>query len=162
MLQLYHCLCICACMCAQSCPPLCSSMDCSPPGSSVHGISQARILEWVAISFSRASSQPRDQAQVSCISCLGRWKSYNCLPCIKLSVSPLCPGHQSWLHHTHSPWWEWPCSQSLAKQPTLSYFLWPCLPCLPVGHADWTWGGQLTNRQATTGCLAASKVKSSS
>ena len=45
----------------------CDSMDCSPPGSSVHGISQARILEWVAISFSRASSQPRDQTHISCI-----------------------------------------------------------------------------------------------
>ena len=42
-------------------------MDYSPPGSSVHGISQARILEWVAISFSRGSSQPRDQIWVSCI-----------------------------------------------------------------------------------------------
>ena len=41
-------------------------MDCSPPGSSVHEIFQARILEWVAISFSRGSSQPRDQTQVSC------------------------------------------------------------------------------------------------
>ena len=40
-------------------------VDCSPPGSSVHGILQARILEWVAISFSRGSSQPRDQTQVS-------------------------------------------------------------------------------------------------
>ena len=48
----------------------CDSMDCSPPGSSVHGISQARILEWVAISFSKGSSQPRDwiywTIQVSC------------------------------------------------------------------------------------------------
>ena len=42
-------------------------MDCSLPGSSVHGIFQARVLEWVAISFSRGSSQPRDQTQVSCI-----------------------------------------------------------------------------------------------
>ena len=42
-------------------------MDCSPPGSSVHGISQARILEWVMISFSRGSSQPRDQTPVFCI-----------------------------------------------------------------------------------------------
>ena len=42
-------------------------MDCSPPGSSVHGVFQARILEWVAISFSRASSQPTKRTQVSCI-----------------------------------------------------------------------------------------------
>ena len=52
---------------AQSCPTLCDPVDCSPPGSSVHGILQARILEWVAISFSRGSSRPRDQTQVSCI-----------------------------------------------------------------------------------------------
>ena len=45
----------------------CDPMDCSPPGSSVHGILQARILEWVAISFSRWSSWPRDWTQVSCI-----------------------------------------------------------------------------------------------
>ena len=44
---------------------LCDPMDCSPPGSSVHGISQARILKWVAISFSRGSSQPRDRTHVS-------------------------------------------------------------------------------------------------
>ena len=52
---------------AQLCPTLCHPMDCSPPGSSVHEIFQARILEWVAISFSRGSSQPRDQTWVSCI-----------------------------------------------------------------------------------------------
>ena len=46
-------------------PGLCDPMDCSPPGSSVHGILQARILEWVAISFSRESSRPRDRTQIS-------------------------------------------------------------------------------------------------
>ena len=51
----------------QLCPTLCNPMDCSSPGSSVHGILQARILEWVAISFSRGSSRPRDWTQVSCI-----------------------------------------------------------------------------------------------
>ena len=57
----------CYSVCAQSCPTLCDPLDCSPPGSSVHGILQARLLEWVAIYFSRGSSQPRDQTQVSCI-----------------------------------------------------------------------------------------------
>ena len=51
----------------QSCPTLCDPMDCSLPGSSVHGILQARIIEWVAASSSRESSQPRDQTWVSCI-----------------------------------------------------------------------------------------------
>ena len=49
---------------AQSCPALCNPMDCSPPGSSVHGILQARILEWVVIS--REPSQPRDRTRISC------------------------------------------------------------------------------------------------
>ena len=48
-------------------PDSCDSMDCSPPGFSVHGILQARILKWVAISSSRGSSRPRDWTQVSCI-----------------------------------------------------------------------------------------------
>ena len=50
---------------AQSCPTLCDPMDCSLPGSSVHGIFQAIVLEWIAISFSRGSSQSRDQTRVS-------------------------------------------------------------------------------------------------
>ena len=50
---------------AQLCPTLCDPMDCSLPGSSLHGILQARVLEWVAISFSRGSSQPRDRTWVS-------------------------------------------------------------------------------------------------
>ena len=52
---------------AQSCPTFCDPMDHSPPGFSVHGILQARILEWVAMPFSRGSSQPKDRTQVSCI-----------------------------------------------------------------------------------------------
>ena len=52
---------------AQSCPILCDPMDCSLTGSSIHGIFQTRILEWVAISFSRRFSQPRDWTQVSCL-----------------------------------------------------------------------------------------------
>ena len=59
----------------QSCPTLCNPMDCSLPGFSVHGIFQARVLVWVAISFSRGSSWPRDQTQVSCIAgrCFTLW-----------------------------------------------------------------------------------------
>ena len=49
----------------QFCPTLCDPVDCSLPGPSVHGILQARILEWVAVPFSRGSSQPRDQTPVS-------------------------------------------------------------------------------------------------
>ena len=55
------------CIHAQPCPTVCDPMDCKLPGSSVHGISQARILEWVAISFSKGSSWPRHWAPVSFI-----------------------------------------------------------------------------------------------
>ena len=57
----------------QSCPTCCNPLDCSSPGSSVHGILQERILEWVAIPFSRGSSQPRDRTWVSCI--VGRFST---------------------------------------------------------------------------------------
>ena len=95
---------------AQSCPILCDPMDCSPPGSSVHGISQARILEWVAIPFSRGSSRPRVWTWVSCIA--GRfftvshqtWESnagsssltpYALHPCLLLSTTLLARGESS-------------------------------------------------------------------
>ena len=55
------------CEVTQLCLTLCDPIGSSLPGSSLHGILQVRILEWVAISFSRGSSQPRDQTQVSCI-----------------------------------------------------------------------------------------------
>ena len=61
--------CVCVCVYAQALSHVRlfrDPMDCSSPGSSVHGILQAGILEWVAIPFSRGSSQPRDQIQVSC------------------------------------------------------------------------------------------------
>ena len=61
---------LCVCVYSQSLNrlPLCDATDYRPRGSSVHGIFQARILEWVAISYSRGSSQPRDQTHISCIS----------------------------------------------------------------------------------------------
>ena len=67
---------VCVCV-AQSCLTLRDSVDCSPPGSSVHGILQARILEWVAMPFSRGSSQSRDWTCVSYVSCIGQWFLYH-------------------------------------------------------------------------------------
>ena len=89
-----RCVCVCVCVCAcvhacvcahmcvlpQSCLTLCDPMDCSPPSSSVHGISQARTLERVDISFSRGSSWPRDWTWISCLSCIGRWVLYQLRP----------------------------------------------------------------------------------
>ena len=92
----------------------CNPMDCSPLGSSVYGISQARILEWVAISFSRGSSRPRDRTHVSCVA--GRF----------LTVS----------HQGRSLW----TSGSLSSPQGLSHSLGPsglgilCLNCPHVVH----------------------------
>ena len=63
---------VCAWSVTKLCPTLCEPVDCSLPGSSVYGISQARILEWVAVSSSRGSSRPRNQTHISCVSCIGR------------------------------------------------------------------------------------------
>ena len=60
----------------QSCPTLCAPIDHSLPGSSVHGILQARTLEWVAMPSSRGSSRLRGRTHVSYVSCLGRWALY--------------------------------------------------------------------------------------
>ena len=59
----------------QLCPTLCDPMDYSLPGSSIHGIFQARVLEWAATFFSRGSSWPRDRTQISCVSgrCFTLW-----------------------------------------------------------------------------------------
>ena len=69
--HLYH------CKERESYPTLYSLTDHSPPGSSVHGIFQARVLEQVAISYSRGFSQPEDQTCISCVSCIGRWIVYH-------------------------------------------------------------------------------------
>ena len=74
----------CACVCAQSCPTLCDPMDCSLPGSSVHGISQVRTLAWIAITSSMETPPPRNQTHISCISCTGRWMRF------LLFFPPLC------------------------------------------------------------------------
>ena len=74
---------ICDCSVVQLYPILCDPMDYNPPGSSIHGMSQAKILEWVAISFSRGSSQPRDQT------CFGRWMLYHWVTREAFNLEPL-------------------------------------------------------------------------
>ena len=95
------------CSVIKLCPTLCNPVDCSPPGSPVHGNFQARILEWVAISSSRGSSQPRDWTWVSCLSCIGRqichhwaaWESLSMLLShfsrVWLWVTPQTAAHQA-------------------------------------------------------------------
>ena len=75
----YLCVCVCVCVRVPLCPTLCNPMDCNPPGSrDLCGISQARILEWVAISYPKGSAWPRDWIHVSCSSCIGRLFLYHC------------------------------------------------------------------------------------
>ena len=76
---LYHLTeCVCVYSVSQSCLTLCNPMEYSWPGSSVHGIFQARILEQIAISYSRGSSWPRGWTHFSCVSCTGRQIFYRC------------------------------------------------------------------------------------
>ena len=113
-------VCVCECMLAQSCPTFCNLMDCMLPGFSIHGILQGRILEWVAMSFSRGSSRPRGWTCISCIaerfftkvslvlvaqSCLTLWDPMDCIP-----TRLLCP-------------WDSPGKE-----------YWSGLPCPPPGH----------------------------
>ena len=92
-------------------------MDCSPPGSSVHGILQTRILQWVAIPFSRGSSQPRDRTRVSCMAgrfftfwatgkSLKKIQKYKNIRYFKIKLSSLvlslfCVGLVSWTSRWH-------------------------------------------------------------
>ena len=86
------------CMHPQSFPTLCNPMDCSLPGCSVYGIFQARILEWLAISFSRGSSWPWDGTCISCVPCTGKqiltsWatgEAWNGLPYCKYVRNYFC------------------------------------------------------------------------
>jgi len=81
----------------------CNTMHCSPPGSSIHGISQARILEWVAVSFSRGSSWSREWTHISCV---GRWILYHWATRRQLLFSHSVVSNSLWPHglqHTRLP-----------------------------------------------------------
>ena len=93
-------------------------MDCSSPGSSVRGIFQARILEWVAISCPRGSSCPRGRTHVSVISCLGRWVLHHCA---------------TWKARKNFTWWElengsltWRIVQEIVRGPSFISRVWDC------------------------------------
>ena len=102
----------------------CDTLDCSPQGSSVHGILQARILEWVAISFSRGSSRPRDQTHVSCVSCTGRRIPYHLgIPYVSYSV----------LVQSLSPVWLFVTLWTAARQASLSFTIsWSLLRLMSI------------------------------
>ena len=67
-------------VCVLSYVQLCDPIDCIPQDFSVHRISQARVLEWVSIPYSRGCSWPKDQTCISCVSCIGRWILYHWAP----------------------------------------------------------------------------------
>ena len=107
-------------------------MDCSPPDSSVHGILQARILEWVSVPSCRGASQLRDQTHVSCISCITSgfftsWairEAHICdLMCIKAKL------------HT----WHWKLCLKMCKFCHF-YKVFTCLPNKYLGNTEWCWG----------------------
>jgi len=124
---------------AQSCLTLCDPMDYSPPVSSVHGIFQARILEWVAISYSRGSSQHRDGIRVSCTS--GRFFTVSATREASYSYDPalLLPGiyskvlirnthHQYYLVQGWMVGWRWKWSSlphNRQEDKLLCYCDWP-------------------------------------
>ena len=82
----------CVCTWVQLCLTLGDPMDCSSPGSCVQRIFQARVLEWVAVTYSKGSSQPRDRTRVSCGFCISKWILYHCTTG---EGHPLCTGHFS-------------------------------------------------------------------
>ena len=90
--HMYVCVCVCVyTQLFQLCPTLCDPKDHSLPGSSFHGMLQARILEWVATPFSRRSSQSRDQTRVSCVSCISRQTLHHCTTWEALIYIYICP-----------------------------------------------------------------------
>ena len=108
-----------ACVCAkplQSCLTLCDPMGCSPPGSSVHGILQARILEWVAMPSSRESSPPSGQTRVSC---LLHWQAGSLpsappgKPILYIVVDVCQPQSSNSSHPFFPPWHSYVCSLQL-------------------------------------------------
>ena len=88
---------------AQSCPTLCDPIDCSVPGSSVHGIFQAIVLEWIAISFSRGSSQPRAGTRVPRF--VDRRFTVWATREVKVNATPQHLFSSTFLAKTGLPWW---------------------------------------------------------
>ena len=134
----FVCVCVhvCACTCTQLCPTLCHPVYCSPSGSSVHEISQTRILGWVAISFSRGSFQPRDRTCISCISCIGRqilyhwttWESWWFLSRWEIENTSDTGQHKHYevASHTHTHTYAHTSGLVLTVFPNASSFqLWP-------------------------------------
>ena len=112
---------MCAYSVTQSFPSFCDHMDCNLPGSSVHGVFQAKILEWVAISYSRGPSRPRDGTRVSWVFYIGRWMRYHHASLLSLLFSHSVVSDSLWLMDCSTP-----------GSPVLH-----CLPELAQTHVHW-------------------------
>ena len=122
-------------------------MDCSPQGSSVHGISQARVLEWVAISSSRVSSWPRDQTHIPCVSCIAgdlctHWATWEAFPSL-IDLWTLGSGREIGRQITHklSTW---------ITNPERVPFIWKSIFYFEIQssyyHGQW-WGSCIFHRK---------------
>ena len=136
---------------AQSSPTLCDPVDCSPPGSSIHGILQVRILEWVAISFSRGSSRSRNQTRVSRIAggCFNLWatrdrtKSWYNLSRKQWSLKCVCVCVCVFVHSLSCVWiFATPWTVAFLTLLSMEFFrqeYWSGLPFLPPGFIYIQW-----------------------
>ena len=142
---------------AQSCLTLCDPMDHSPPGSFVHGILQARILEWTDMPSSREPSQPRDQTCVSYVSCIGmRSKSFQSCPtlCDPLDCGPSGSSNYGILQARILKWVAMPFSRgsSQSRDQTYIYYVYlpwqvGSLPLVPPGKPQARHLGRYTGSQ---------------
>ena len=123
-------------------PPLCDPMDCSLPGSCVHGILQATIQGWVAILFSSGSSQPRDQTHVSYGFCIGRQVLYH-LSFIKIPSYLVNQNLSKWgswicIFSQISRWFFFPPKSQMGDFAGSSVVRTPCLHCRAPGFHLWS------------------------
>ena len=145
---------------AQSCLTFCNPVDCSPPGSSVHGILQAIILKWVALSFSRGSSQPRDQIQVSDTAC----RFFTIWACVRVYTLKAMATHSSTLA-LQITWVEepgrlqsmgsWRVRHDWVTSLSLFTFMhwrrkWQPTPVFLPGESQWIWGCTESDTTETT------------
>ena len=124
----------CCCLVTKSCPTLCHPIDGSLPGSSIHGISQARILEWVAISLSRGSSRPQDWTLVSCIGrqILYHWATWEALLLLAGCFFSPYWGFRWCVHWSKVEVWVWGGQLAKAYSNNTTHSMFPWFIFLPL------------------------------
>ena len=124
----------------KSCPTLCDPMDCSPPGSSVHGISQARILKWVAISFSRGSSWPKIKPISLALASLSLSHHLSDLDAVYFSYLVALAMTSSTLLNRSGERGH-PCFVHSSRGKTFSYSLWNAMLAVDFSYMAFSWWG---------------------